>query len=75
MAHQQRRCSGGGDARCYDICGVIANDGLINGVTRQPEPPGGKGRGLLGLVKKKRRAARTALGRKAAEPLPGADGR
>jgi hypothetical protein len=37
-------------------------------------PAKGRGLPLLGMSRKRRRAAREALERKASEPLPGSDG-
>jgi hypothetical protein len=55
--------------------GMATDDGLINGIARRSETRAERGPWLFRRSKKKRRAAREALGRKAAEPLPGADGR
>ena len=48
--------------------------GLINGLPTDAPKRKGRGLPLLGRFKRKRRAAREALERKATEPLPGADG-
>lgn len=54
--------------------GLDVGVGLINGMGGAGTPPKGRGLPLLGGSKRKRRAAREALARKASEPLPGADG-
>ena len=46
--------------------------GLINGLTNDGGRPRAGSRPLLGRLKRKGRAAREALERKAREPLPGA---
>jgi hypothetical protein len=54
--------------------GLDVGTGLINGMGGAAGPPKGRGLPLLGGSRRKRRAARKALERKAREPLPGADG-
>ncbi len=54
--------------------GLDVGMGLINGRPNEGRPPGGGGLPLLSRSKRKRRAARDALERKARSPLPGADG-
>jgi hypothetical protein len=48
--------------------------GLINGLPNSVPRKRGRGLPLLHRIKRKRRASREALERKATEPLPGADG-
>ena len=48
--------------------------GLINGLPNKGPRPKGRGLPLLRRFKRRRRAAREAMERKATEPLPGADG-
>ena len=47
--------------------------GLINGLSNEGPKPRGRAHPLLGSRRKKRRAVREALERKANAPLPGAD--
>lgn len=54
--------------------GLDAGMGLINGLPNEGSPPKGRGLPLLGRSKRKRRAAREAMERKARAPPPGADG-
>jgi hypothetical protein len=54
--------------------GLDVGTGLINGMGSGPRPPNNRGLPLLGRSRKRRRAAREALERKASEPLPGTDG-
>jgi hypothetical protein len=54
--------------------GLDAGAGLINGLASGSQPPKGRGLPLLARSKRKKRAAREALERKAIAPLPGTDG-
>jgi hypothetical protein len=54
--------------------GLDVGTGLINGMGSGERPAKGRGLPLLGMSRKRRRAAREALERKASEPLPGSDG-
>ena len=54
--------------------GLDAGMGLINGLPNEGRPPKGGGLPLLLRSKRKSRAARDALERKARSPLPCADG-
>ena len=53
--------------------GLDVGTGLINGLGSGGRPPRGRGLPLLG-GKRKRRAVRDAVERKAMAPLPGTDG-
>jgi hypothetical protein len=54
--------------------GLDVGTGLINGMGSGERPPKRRGLPLIGRSRKRRRAARQALERKAAAPLPGSDG-
>ncbi|UCC92303.1 MAG: hypothetical protein JSW25_06415 [Thermoplasmata archaeon] len=54
--------------------GLDVGAGLINGLSNGGKPLKGRGLPLLGRSKRKKRAAREALERKAMAPLPGTDG-
>ena len=54
--------------------GLEVDVGLINGLPTRKEGPKGVARRLAIGANRKERTARAALERKAAEPLPGADG-
>ena len=54
--------------------GLDVGTGLINGMGSGPRPARSRGLPLLGRSKRKRRAVREALERKAMAPLPGTDG-
>ena len=57
-----------------DVSIAMAVDvGLINGLSKGGTKPRGRGRPLIGKGRKKRRAVREAMERKARAPLPGAD--
>ena len=56
------------------IEGLDVGTGLINGMGSGPRPTRSVGLSLLGRSKRKRRAVREALERKAMAPLPGTDG-
>jgi hypothetical protein len=53
---------------------MMSRKGLINGVPLSEQSNGTRGSALFGRSKKKEKAAREALGRKAEEPLPGSGG-
>jgi hypothetical protein len=54
--------------------GLDVGAGLINGLSNGGKPLKGGALPLLGRSKRKRRAAREAMERKAMAPLPGTDG-
>jgi len=54
--------------------GLDVGTGLINGLGSGPRPEGSSGLPLRGTSKRKRRAVRRAMERKASAPLPGTDG-
>lgn len=54
--------------------GLDAGRGLINGLANDERPPSESMAPLFRMSKRKRRAARKALERKANAPLPGTDG-
>jgi len=54
--------------------GLDVGAGLINGLANGGRPLRERGLPLLGRSKRKRRAARESLERKAMAPLPGTDG-
>lgn len=56
------------------IEGLDVGVGLINGMANEGTPSKGVGLPLIRGSKRKRKAARDALERKASAPLPGADG-
>ena len=54
--------------------GLEVDRGLINGLPNERGERPSSARGLLAVSKRRRRAARRALDRKASEPLPGSGG-
>lgn len=54
--------------------GLDVGTGLINGLGNAPPPGGSPGLPLSGTSKRKRRAVRREMERKARAPLPGTDG-
>ncbi len=54
--------------------GLDVGTGLINGMGSNARPSRARTLPLVGMSRRKRRAVREALERKAAAPLPGADG-
>ncbi|NIP37040.1 MAG: hypothetical protein GWN18_18905 [Thermoplasmata archaeon] len=53
--------------------GLDVGTGLINGMGSSARPSRARALPLIGMSRRKRRAVREALERKAAAPLPGAD--
>jgi len=54
--------------------GMEIDVGLINGLPTDGHSHEGRGLGLIGRSRRRRRAVREAMERKARAPLPGADG-
>jgi len=54
--------------------GMEVDVGLINGLPNEGHSHEGRGLGLIGRSRRRRRAVREAMERKARAPLPGADG-